>query len=153
MTVGMLIAANLFFVIGLFKLYIYFFPPNGIVAAGSVICFWLNIILFSHWNEHHRRVHSLSDRALEELESAWLETKGFYKSSIRPSIMLRLICGKDRQALLKGLHRVLEIREEILKRTKEKKESCNAGKIAKLEDDIKANKDEIAKLELELGKR
>jgi hypothetical protein len=151
MTGIVLFIANLAMVVGLFELYKSFFPPNGLVAVGIIILFWLNIFLYLHWNEHHRRLGSLSDGELSDLESTWLTTSGFQKSSARPSNLLRLQCGNDRHALLRGLRRVLEIREEVLKRAKERNVDYEVGKIATLEEDIKINRDAIAKLESELA--
>lgn len=149
MTGIVLFIANLFLVVGLFELYKSFFPPNNLVAVGIIMLFWLNIFLYSHWSEHHRRLGSLSDWELTDLESTWLTTRGFQKSSARPSILLRLQVGNDRPALLRGLRRALEIREEVLKRAKERSADYEVGKIATLEEDIKKNRDAIAKL----GKR
>jgi hypothetical protein len=151
MTSPIFLIVNFVFVVGLVKLYSIFFSLNGLVSVGAMIYFWLSFFVFSHWNDHYRRLDSLSDRALEELESTWLLTTGFYRSSARPSIISRLRFGNDRHALLKGLHRALEIREEVLRRTKEKNASYHVGKIAKLDEDIKTNKDAIARLESEIG--
>lgn len=151
MTGIVLFIANLFLVLGLFELYKFFFSPNGLVGGGIFILFWLNICLCSHWNEHHRPLGSLSDRELTDLESTWLTTRGFQKSSAMPSILSRLQWGNDRHALIRGLRRALEIREEILKRAKERSADFAVGKIARLEEDIKRNRDAIAELESELA--
>lgn len=75
---------NLAMVVGLFELYKVFFPPNGLVASGVIILFWLNILVYLHWSEHYRRVGSLSDRELSDLESTWLTTRGFQKAQQGP---------------------------------------------------------------------